>query len=231
MKFVAFAIAGLVLSVSLLRADLTITQKVEGLNGVHDMVIEIKGDMARVEATPQITTIINSKTGEICTLMNDKKEVLRISPDKAKAMAAMVRQFNGRQEASTKAKLIPTGRKETINGYPCEEYRLEGGSLSAIYWITTKNSDYRAILDQLDKMQPSTWDITKKGMPDYADLPGLPIRVIVKVPAQGEVTTTLVSIKQDSISPERFVIPSNYHEMQMPDFSKFKPPVSPAQEP
>lgn len=228
MKLGAWLVVFLLVSAGRLRADLTITQKVDGLAGVHDMVVQIKGDKARIEATPAITTIIDSKTGAICTLLNDKQQVMRISAEKARAMAEMARQFNAQKKEAANPKFVPTGRKETINGYPCEEYRLEGKTPAATFWLTTKYPDYRAILDQLARLRSSAWDITKEGMPDYKNLPGLPMRVVVDMPGHGQVTNTMVSIRQDAIPAERFEVPANYHEMELPDFSKFKRPAAPA---
>ena len=51
------------------RADLTIVQKVEGAGPVADMTVKIKGEKARIDATPQISTIIDGKTGEMINLM------------------------------------------------------------------------------------------------------------------------------------------------------------------
>jgi uncharacterized protein DUF4412 len=212
------------------RADLTITQKVDGAFGLNDMTIKIKGDKARIDASPQITTIIDGKTGEIITLMNDKKQVMRISAEKGKALADMARKFGMDNTANTKPRLVPTGKKETIGGYESEEYKVEGAAFPAMYWVTTKYPDYAGILRQLQKTQPSAWDVTKKGMPDYNDLPGLPMRMTVKTSEQGEITTTITSIKQDPISDDQFIIPKDFTEMQMPDFPNLQQRASPPAE-
>ena len=70
------------------RADFTIVQKVEGGKaGGNEIIMKLKGDKVRVEATPQMTMIVDGKTGETVTLMNAQKKFLRISGDKAKAIA------------------------------------------------------------------------------------------------------------------------------------------------
>src|ERR1043166_4939488 len=63
------------------RADLTIVQKVEGAGQGGEMTIKIKGDKARIDTSPKLTTIIDGKTGEITNLMNDQK---KIKGDKAR---------------------------------------------------------------------------------------------------------------------------------------------------
>jgi hypothetical protein len=214
------------------RADLTITQKAEGTPGMSEVIIKIKGDKTRVEINPQVAMIIDSKTGDVSTIMTDKKQVMRLSGDRAKAMAEMMSQFN--KNASAKPKLVPTGKKETISGYEAEEYKLEGGSMPATYWLTTKYPDYASILKQLQQTKPSSWDPSKMGMPGYNELPGLPMRVAVGAPDQGTITTTITSIKNDPLSDDEFVVPKDFQQIEMPDFSKLQqqqpqPAASPAE--
>jgi hypothetical protein len=60
------------------RADLTIVQKVEGVGAINEMTIKIKGDKARVDASPQVATIIDSKTGDILNILRDQKQFASI---------------------------------------------------------------------------------------------------------------------------------------------------------
>ena len=59
-----FAIAFLA-GLATVRADLTVVQKVEGTEGLQRITMKVKGDKARVEVSPQITTIIDGKSGAI----------------------------------------------------------------------------------------------------------------------------------------------------------------------
>ena len=81
------------------RADLTIVQAVNGTGGVQRITMKVKGDKARVEVSPQVTTIIDAKTGAITNLLNDKKIVMTIPGDKAKAMAEMAKSFVKQESA------------------------------------------------------------------------------------------------------------------------------------
>ncbi len=164
------------------RADLTIVHKVEGIGGGGEMTMKIKGDKMRIEVSPQITTIFDGKTGELTNLMNDQKAVVRISADKMKAAAEMINKFSSKKESAEKAKLVPTGKKETINGYETEQYAYDGPASSAASGSGT------------------------------------------------EITTTLISIKQDPLSDAEFTIPNDYQEMSMPDIfggRKAAPSISP----
>src|ERR1700737_5171950 len=93
-----------------------IGQKVEGVGGGGEMTMKIKGDKMRIEVSPEITTIFDGGTGELTNLMNDQKTVVRISADKMKAAAEMIKKFNSKKESAERAKLVPTGKKEKNNG-------------------------------------------------------------------------------------------------------------------
>ena len=158
------------------RGDLTIVQKVEGSGSVSQITIKLKGDKVRVEVTPQVATIIENKTGDVITLMNQEKKFLRISADKSKAIAEMASKYAGKtKSAEETVKLTATGRKEMINGYEAEEYVRETPSFKATYWITSKYPDSAAILKQLQSIIPAAWNDVAKGMFDYRDFPGLAI--------------------------------------------------------
>ena len=53
-------------------------------------------------------------------------------------------------------------------------------------------------------------------MLDYHDLPGLPLRTQVKL-GDEEVTSTVISIKQDPLSETEFSVPKDFQEMKMPN--------------
>jgi len=185
------ALYSLVLSISFFppaHADLTIVQKVEGIGAPTDMTIKIKGDKARIEAAPQITTIVDGKTGEVINLMNKEKTVVRISPDKVKAVTDMIKKFNTTKEGAEKAKLNATGQKETVNGYETEQYTYDGPEFKATYWIASNYPDGAAILAQLQSINSDFWNAANTKMPDYRDFPGLPIRTRMTMTKQSQPT-------------------------------------------
>src|ERR1043166_9080460 len=117
--FASFLILVAALSLTA-RADFTIVQMVEGKGQNHEVTLKVKGDKIRMEATPQMTMIVDGKTGDTITLMNTQKRIVRISGDKAKAIAEIAAKYGG--TTNEKAKLVATGKKMTINGYEAEEY-------------------------------------------------------------------------------------------------------------
>ncbi len=199
------------------HADLTIVQNVKGSDGIHKVTMKVKGDQARVEVNPQLTTIINAKTGEILNLMNDKKMVMRISGEKAQAMAEMAKSFV-QNEAPEQATPKPTGKKEKINGYETSEYVSESPKFRASYWVATDYPDYKKILEQMSILQKGAFMQIAKGMPDYHALPGLPLRTEVKAGGQEPVVSTIESVETKPLPASDFSVPPGYSEMKLPDF-------------
>jgi hypothetical protein len=255
------ALCSLILSVSFIppvRADLTIVyastvrpasqtpkdQAAEAAGAGTNLTIKIKGERARIDAAPQVTTIFDGKTGEVITLLNDQKTIVRISSDKMKAVTDMLDKFSSKKAASEKPKLTPTGQKETVNGYETEQYIYDGPDFEATYWIAPNYPNGAAILAQLQSIKSEFWDAANTKMPDFRDFPGLPIRtrMIIGKEAQAdkpgastadhatEITSTITSVSQDPVSDSEFTVPSGFKETKLPDIFNKKnaaPSVSP----
>ena len=246
------------------RADLTIVystmvepasqaQKAQATPGGivtgANMTIRIKGDKARIDASPQMTAIFDGRTGELINLLNDQKTLIRFSPDKMRAIAGMLKTFNNNKPGADKPRLTPTGRKETINGYDTEQYTYDGPDFKATYWIAPNYPNGAAVLAQLQSIKSELWDAANTKMPDFRDFPGLPIRMRMIVGKQNhadehgashehgaspsghpaEITSTVTGVSLDSIADSQFTVPPGFKETSLPDiFNKnAAPSVSP----
>jgi len=199
------------------QADLTLVQKVEGGGGPGgDVTVRIKGDKARIDVSPQITTIVDGKTGEVLTLMKDQKAVVRISADKMKAAADMINKFADKKALTTPPKPKPTGRKEVVNGYEAEEYTVETPLFKAAYWLAPSYPNGAAILKQLQAVKSDFWNSAKTNVPDYREFPALPIKTIMDL-GTSKMTTALVSAKDDPLADSDFAVPGDFHEVNVPD--------------
>jgi hypothetical protein len=202
------------------RGDLTIVQNVEGSGSVKQITVKLKGDKARVEVSPEITTIIDNKSGDMLSLMNAKKKFLRMSADKSKAIAELASKYAGDSSAAAaRSKLTPTGKKEMMNGYETEEYVRESSSVKESYWIALKYPDSAAIVKQLQAITPAAWNDIAKGMLDFRDFPGLPLRTTIKTDRK-EIISTITSIKQDSLSEAEFAVPKDFQELKVPNLQE-----------
>ena len=240
------------------RADLTIVysttvqppshdQKTEGtpndVAAANNMTIKVKGDKARIDASPQITIIFDGGTGELINLLNDQKTIVRISPDKMRAIADILNKLSTKRPGSETPRLTPTGKREIINGYETEQYTYDGPDFKAMYWIAPNYPNGAAVLAQLQSIKSEFWDAANTKMPDFRDFPGLPIRMRMIVgkgnqaDAHGasapdhpaEITSTVTGVSLDSIGDGQFIVPADFKETKLPDiFNKnAAPSVSP----
>ena len=196
------------------HADFTIVQNVESKASSNEITIKLKGDRIRMEATPQMTMIVDGKTGDTITLMNAQKKFLRISGDTTKAIGEMAAKYGG--TTAEKPKFTATGERKTINGFEAEEYIAETSTYKARYWIASNFPDSAAILKQLQAVTPTAWNDLAKGMLDYRDLPGFPLKTQVKT-GEEEITCTITAVKTDPLSDAEFVAPKDFQEMKMPN--------------
>ena len=105
-------------------------------------------------------------------LLNDQKTVVRISPDKLKAVTDMLDKFSDKKAAPEKPKLTPTGRKETVNGYETEQYTYDGPGFKAIYWIAPDYPDGAAILANSNLSNRNSGMRPTQECPTFAISPG-----------------------------------------------------------
>jgi hypothetical protein len=205
------------------RADLTIVQKVEGPGQDSETTVKIKGDKERIDAPSQPSRIIDGKSGNMTDLINDQKKFIRISAEQMKAAAETITKFEVGKESAPAQKLIPTGNKETINGYETEEFAYRTAQFQASFWVATKYPDAAAILKEMQAPFTGAWKPSNMGMPDYTDFPGLPLKTVISV-GSNKVTTTITSIKKDPVNAAEFDIPKNFEELKKP-IDASPPPV------
>src|SRR5881398_3171428 len=261
MKIAFYSLALSVCVILPIRADLTIVysttvqpasqgQKVQttpnAIAAATNMTIKVKGDRARIDASSQISVIFDGRTGELINLLNDQKTVVRISPDKMRAIADMLNKFNSKQAGSEKPRLTPTGQRETINGYDTEQYTYDGPDFKATYWIAPNYPNGAAVLAQLQSIKSEFWDAANTKMPDFRDFPGLPIRTQLVMTKEEpapekkrtatpsghgtEITSTIKSVSREPISDSEFTVPNDFNEPKLPDIFEKKntaPSVSP----
>ena len=86
----------------------------------------------KMAATPDMSSIIDSKNGVMILLNNKEKTAMVMS---TKAMEAAVKQQQMSQGEKPAAKITKTGRTKTILGYKCEEMLIETDKKTEV-WIT-----------------------------------------------------------------------------------------------
>lgn len=216
MKVVRLSLLLACLAASPARADLTLTQDVQGAGPASVMTIKIKDGRARIDATSGISTIIDSRSGVILNLMLPQKQFVRVAAAEAKAAAEMALGADRKKAPPEKAKLQSTGARENINGYEADEYLCETPMFTARYWISQEYPDAAEIVKQLQTMTPAAWGSVTQGLPDYRDFPGLPLRSRIRI-AGREITSTLTAVKKDALPESDFAVPAGFTEFKRSD--------------
>ena len=206
-------LAALLLSAAPLRADLVIVQHVDGSGQSGDQTIRIKDDKARADLAQQVSMITNGATGEVVTLMHAQKAFLKVTAAQTKAMMEQMKKLQPNAEPP---KLTPTGKKEKVGNYDCEVFTSNFGAISVTYWIAKDFPNYKAVLEQMEKMQAGSISAMGKGlMPELKDFPGMQIKTEMDLGGK-KVSTVLVSAKEENVDPASFDIPKDYKEASSP---------------
>lgn len=223
MKFrPSLALAAALLSAALAtaRADLLITQKVEGMGPAPmEMTTRVKGDKMRVDPTSEMSMIVDVKTGDMINLMHSQKAYLKISGDMAKSMMEQMKQGQS-ATAAAKPDLKPTGKKETINGYACDEYAGTMNGMKLSFMLTKALPNYESALKQLAdsaKNGPLAQQTQAMGM-DFGTLPGFPLRTSMDMGGQ-KMTSTVTNVSTAPLPDSEFVLPAGYKEISMPSLT------------
>src|SRR6202043_47358 len=218
MKRTALVIVFGTLLSSAARADLTIVQKIEGGGQTGEVPIKIKGDKERIDSPSQPTRIIDGSTGEMMSLIHDKKTVVRVSAEQMKAAAETISKYNGDSSSSDKPKLTPTGKKETIGAYDADEYVYQTPQFKATFWVARTYPNAVSILKQMQVPVSRAWKPSNLGMPDYRDFAGVPLKTVISV-GSTEVITSVTSIKEEPVADSEFAVPKDYQELKPPAIS------------
>ncbi len=220
MKTLLLATASCLLGASWLQADLTIVQKVEGFGQSTESVTKYKNGKTRMDVATGSTIIMDSKTGDTISLLHAQKRYL-------KAPAEVVRAaVDGMQGTLTngsgdKPAFVATGKKETIAGYPAEEYTATVAGAKIALWLTKQIPNYEQVSRELSaafKQGPLVVMSQNFGL-DLSDLPGFPVRTINELKPGQIITATLVSVSSDPIPDADFEIPAGYEAIATPELT------------
>ena len=198
------------------RADYVITQTVENAGQNENITLKLKDGKCRVDATEQSSAIMDSNTGETVVLIHPQKAFIKISKEQMVAQANAMKNMLGNQaDNPAGVELKPTGKQETINGYPTEEYTYDLNGVHNTVAIDKDFKNYQQLVTVLYNVQngPGMEAFRPLALPPDK-FPGLPIRTTVEVMGQ-KVVTTIVSVQETAINDADFAIPDGYQELQM----------------
>ena len=203
-----------------LRADITIVQQIDGDGQNRESTTKIRSDKTRIDASPATSIIMDLKSGEVISLMHAEKKYVKIPSQMTQAALESVRKMQGNQAAAP-PNLAPTGKKESISGYPTEEYTLNFGGHKLSLWLTKALPDYQDVLKQMAaafSQGPMAAMVKNLGM-DFTTLPGFPIRTVNEWQPGRLLTSTVVSVSTAPIPDSDFEIPASYQAMVIPSLT------------
>jgi hypothetical protein len=216
MKTLPLCIALVCAAIELACADITIVQQVEQSGPAamnSEMTLKLKGDKVRIDVNPQLSTIYDVKSGDISTLVHPQKTVVTLPGEQVKriregALAAVAGK-------PTDFELKPTGKKETINGFACEEYTTSFQGMDSTFWLTKDVPNKDRVLEQLSGLSGEL-DPLQGALKNTRKFPGFPVRTVLNDGRGGRTSVTLVSLKEAPIAASEFEVPSDYKAFAMP---------------
>ena len=214
----------LFISIIQARADMVITESVASVGQTQTMTLKIKGDKVRTDISEQLSTIMDTASGDLITIMHAQKSYMKISGSKSKELIEQMKKLQGQTDAADtpaeKPKLVDTGKSEKVNDYNAEIYTSQTPTMKITLWVTKDFPNYAAVSEQMKKLQA---DILGKlgsaanGTPDISGLQGLPVKTQYEINGN-TVTVTILSAKEQPVDDAEMTVPSGYTEMAMPNF-------------
>lgn len=235
-----FALAALALTwvASPARADLLMTQKVEGTGQDVEITTKCKGERLRIDVAPGMSMIVDTKSGAMTNLMHAQKSYMQIPASVAQAAVENIKrqqaQAGGSPASEAKPQLTATGKKETISGYASEEYTTTVNNMKMRLWLTKALPDYQSALKQLaaaTEQGPLAAQSRGMGMNlDLTNLPGFPMRTVLEMGPSQSVTSTVTTISTKPLADTEFSVPTEYSEVKVPNLTPpmQAPPAPPA---
>ncbi len=208
----------LFLAAGIARGDIVIVQSVDGMAQTGQMTIMVGADKVRTDVSPEVSTITDTTTGDVTTLMHPQKSFVVISAAMSRAMLAQTKAAMVQAGAASASPAPPeaTGKTDKINGCTAAEYKFSNGNLKATYWISSDFPNAKMVMDALAKFRKgSLADITGAFAPDLGKLPGVPVKTEVEINGQ-KITTEIVSAKEQPVDPAEYQVPAAYTQVKMP---------------
>jgi len=208
------------------RADMVITETMDGGAGqAQTLTVKIKGDKVRTDVGEQMSTIMDTVSGDTITLIHAQKSYMKLSSAKTKALMEQMKKMQGQTTPdvpAAKPKFVDTGKSEKVNNYNAEIYTAEMPTMKLTFWVTKEFPNYAAVTAAMKKLQNSV--LSKlgpdaNGAPDTSDLPGLPIKTQIVNDGQ-TITITIVSAKDQPVDDADMGPPAGYTEMALPEMPK-----------
>lgn len=172
--------------------------------GKTEVTTKMQGELMRTDLDG-VSTIANARSGELLTIVHDQKlfmvvPVNSLAPAETATATTQIGDFK------------PTGRKETISGFACEEFVNEKEGVAV--WLTRDSrvpSDvFRKLAEGGNEQNP-----LRDFFQQASGFDGVPIRIASTNP-DAPFTMTVKTIRSASFPASDFAPPPSYKSMALP---------------
>lgn len=193
------------------KADYIIKQSVDTGTGTPiETVSYLKGNKVRIDTGNNLSIIRDTTSGDMSILSPSTKTVRKLSGTELNTLQEKMKKAVG----STKPDLKPTGKHETINGYPCDEFTYTLLGTPVHIFIDKDFPNYQKVLQAMKEVNQSTAQAGTNPLP-VDQFPGMPIKTTIEIMGH-KITTTLVAADEKPVEDSQFIIPADYTERKLP---------------
>jgi len=193
---------------------MVITEKVEVQARSMTMTVRIKGDKVRMDASPQMSTIVDTSTGDTTTILHASKSYMTLSKAQTDQLRKLKDQTTAANTPAGKPKLVDTGKAEKVGDYNSEIYTLDTPAAHFTFWATKDIPNYAAVKEQLRKFRA----VSHSGgasAPDTSGMDGIAAKTQIVTKGQ-TMAITILSAEEKPIEDSEMAPPSGYTKVSMP---------------
>ncbi len=198
-----------------LRADLTILQEIsmpDAQMPSMSTTTKIKDQMIRIDTGGKASMILDGNTGDMTSLMPEQKVAIPMNAAFQK-MAAKMAKAN-QQPGDSAPDFKPTGRKQTLLGFECEEFTATMSKQSMTIWVTQAIPESEQMAKQFEKFGAQFKQFQSPAQ--AGKIKGLPLLTEITDDAGKKTTIRVQAISRDAIAAKDFEIPRDYKKMELP---------------
>jgi len=217
MKRIAFLC--LFLSSLQVYADTVITESIESHGRNMTVAMKIKGSKIRMDVNPQMSTVMDTSTGDTLTILHTQKKYMVIPGEKSKAMMDQIKSIapnkTATETSAEKPKLTDTGKAEKVGSFNTEVYTVDTSTSHVTMWLAKDVPNYVALLEQMKKLRTmGNAGAAATPMTD-TELQGYPVKM--EIVSKGQTTTiTVLSLDEKPVDEAEMAAPAGYTEISMP---------------
>lgn len=163
------------------------------------ITLSIKDGKVRTDNDTTSTSIIDTATGDMTTLVHEQKMVMTMNTKQLQDLSG--------KEAPVKipeTKVTATGKHETIDGKDCGIYTSENPGMIVRMWIAKDYPGYAKLKEALKPLTKMT-----AGSGNTPELPGMMLKSEFEQSGL-KLVTKLVSIEEKILSDDLFKAPAGY---------------------